>query len=348
MVSRAGAALRAARALVAVTVALCLRHRVTGLAAEAGFFGLLSLPPLVLGLAASAAWVGQSVGVSVTASLRSAVEDAVSPLLTQEAVDQVILPTLADALGRPRVDLISVGFALSVWSGSRALNVYVDTIAIMSGLGGHRGIVRTRALSLSLYVLTLVVGSVAVPIGLVGPTVVAGWLPPRLLWVLDLAWPASLVGAVVLLAALYHVATPVRSRWLRTLPGAALALGLWVLASWVLRVWLAGSIGGTSVYGPLTAAILVLIWLYFLAFAVLVGAGLNAASQQLWPTPGSDGAPAAEERAEGVEEGGPSGPVGPSRPAGPQDADERLTPAGRGPGPSGARRAPRPPGPGRS
>ena len=321
MGSSVGAAASRARALVGLTVALCLRHRVTGLAAEAGFFGLLSLPPLVLGLAASAAWVGQEVGVSVTASLRSAVQDAVSPLLTREAVDEVILPTLADALRRPRVDLISVGFALSVWSGSRALNVYVDTIAIMSGLQGHRGIVRTRVLSLSLYLLTLVVGAVAVPVGLVGPTVLAGWLPPRLLWVLDLARPAAVAGAVLLLATLYHVATPVRSRWLRTLPGAALALVLWVLASWVLRAWLGRSIGGASVYGPLTAAILVLIWLYFLAFSVLVGAGLNAASQQLWPTPGGP---------HDVDERGQRRP-----------REERVTPAGRRPGPGGARRAPR-------
>ena len=32
------------------TTAVCFRYRVTGLAAEAGFFALLSLPPLLLGL----------------------------------------------------------------------------------------------------------------------------------------------------------------------------------------------------------------------------------------------------------------------------------------------------------
>ena len=36
---------------------------------------------------------------------------------------------------------------LALWSGSRALNVFVDTITIMYGLGGHRGIVKTRVLS---------------------------------------------------------------------------------------------------------------------------------------------------------------------------------------------------------
>jgi membrane protein len=37
--------------LVARTVSSCLRYRVTGLAAEAAFFAILSLPPLVFGLA---------------------------------------------------------------------------------------------------------------------------------------------------------------------------------------------------------------------------------------------------------------------------------------------------------
>ena len=41
------------------TTAICFRYRVTGLAAEAGFFALLSLPPLVLGLVGSIGYVGK-------------------------------------------------------------------------------------------------------------------------------------------------------------------------------------------------------------------------------------------------------------------------------------------------
>ena len=44
------------------TIRICLRYRVTGLAAEAGFFALLSLPPLVLGLVGGVGFVGQWVG----------------------------------------------------------------------------------------------------------------------------------------------------------------------------------------------------------------------------------------------------------------------------------------------
>ena len=73
------------------------------------------------------------------------------------------------------------------------------------------------------------------------------------------------------------MATPVRTPWRRDLPGAALALMIWYLASLALRWVIAASVGGPSIYGPLATPILVLIWLYFLAIAVLIGAALNAA-----------------------------------------------------------------------
>src|SRR5690348_17634661 len=43
--------------LIVSTVAICMRNRVTGLAAEAAFFALLSLPPLIFALAGSIGYV---------------------------------------------------------------------------------------------------------------------------------------------------------------------------------------------------------------------------------------------------------------------------------------------------
>ena len=272
--------------LVKGTVGICMRYRVTGLAAEAGFFALLSLPPLVLGLAGTAAWVGSELGTGAAGQLEQGLREEVAPFLTNEVVDSVLIPTLTDAIDGPRYDLISIGFLLSLWSGSRALNVYVDTIAIMYGLGGHRGIVRTRALSFSLYLLTLALGALTIPLVLVGPTLLGRVVPGSLYTLTDLLyWPVVTVGGVALLATLYHVSTPVRTAWKRDLPGAGLALLIWVLASYVLRAVIGASVGGTSIYGPLATPIVVLLWLYLVAVAVLIGAGLNAAIDRLWPDP---------------------------------------------------------------
>src|SRR3954466_8349356 len=112
--------------------------------------------------------------------VRTAVIDLSQRALTESAVNRIIVPTINEVLQGGRFDVISLGFVLALWSGSRALNVFVDTITIMHGLGGHRGIIKTRALSFLLYVLAMVLGVFMVPLVVAGPGLVENWLPERL------------------------------------------------------------------------------------------------------------------------------------------------------------------------
>jgi membrane protein len=266
------------RRLVVMTVSSCLRYRVTGLAAEAAFFAVLSVPPLVFGLAGGIGYVTGRFDPGQVEQMRDAVLDFSGRLLTERAVDKVIEPTLNDVLKGGRFDIISLGFVLALWSGSRALNVFIDTITVMHGLGGHRGIIRTRALSFVLYVLALVSGIAALPLMLAGPKLVRDALPDRLDLLLHFYWPVVGVICICFLATLYHVSVPVRTRWRFNLPGAVFSLVAWIVGSyllrWVLTVTAADS---RSIYGPLAAPIAVLLWLYLVAIAVLIGAAVNAA-----------------------------------------------------------------------
>lgn len=269
--------------LVLETVRACLRYRVTGLASEAAFFMLLSLPPLVLGLFGGVGYVGRWLGTATVAELTAGIREYAAQFLTQESITQVLLPTVDDVFRGGRFELVSIGFLLALWAGSRALNVFVDTISIMYGQSGVRGIVRTRALSFTLYLVALLSGVLIIPLVLIGPTVLDGWLPARTRFLGALYWPVVVVAAVAALTTLFHISTPQRARWWRDVPGAVLALVIWVLASFVVRGSVGASLDGTSIYGPLSAPIVVLIWLYAMAIAVLVGAGLNAATRVLWP-----------------------------------------------------------------
>lgn len=142
---------------------------------------------------------------------------------------------------------------------------------------------RTRALSFTLYLLSLLLGVVVIPLVLIGPTWLGQILPAQVDFLRWLYWPVVTVLAVMSLTTLFHVSTPRRSPWLRDLPGAALTLVMWALASFFVRVTIAKSLNGTSIYGPLSAPIVLLIWLYALAIAVLIGAAFNAAIRNLWP-----------------------------------------------------------------
>ena len=270
--------------LVVSTVGTCYRNRVTGLAAEAAFFALLSLPPLIFALVGSIGYVFESFSEARTAEIRVAVVEASSRVLTDDTVSSIIEPTLNDVFRGGRYDVISIGFVLALWSGSRALNVFVETIMIMYGLGGQRGLVKTRVLSFVLYVLGLVTGVVTIPLVVAGPTLVESLVPERFDFVNGLYWPSVVVLSICFLATLYHASVPVRTSWRYNLPGATLTLFFWVFGSFLLRWVLTATAGeSTSIYGPLAAPIAVLLWLYLLSIAVLIGAAVNAAFDRVWP-----------------------------------------------------------------
>ena len=280
--SRVPRALGFAR-LVMQTVRVCLRYRVTGLASEAAFFMLLSLPPLVLGLFGGMGYAARWLGDDTVNRVIGQIEDFASQFLTESSLTQILVPTIDDVLRHGRADLVSVGFLLSLWSGSRALNVFIDTISIMYGQSGERGIIRTRLLSLTMYALSLIIAAIVLPLVLAGPEYVKEWLPSNVSFLTGLYWPVVGIGSLIGLSGLYHIATPKRSPWLRDIPGAVVAFLLLWLVSFVVRRTLEASLGGSSIYGPLTTPIVLLIWLYFIAIVVLIGAAFNAATRELWP-----------------------------------------------------------------
>ncbi len=270
--------------LVVTTFGSCMRYRVTGLAAEAAFFAILSVPPLVFAMAGMIGYVSGQFAPADVEQVRQAVIDLSSRFLTEEAVGSVIEPTIDDVLDSRRFDVISLGFILSLWAGSRALNVFVDTITIMHGLGGHRGIVKTRALSFVLYILAIITGVLTLPLVVAGPSLVRRILPANGEFLVQFYWPTVIVLSVCFLATLYHVSVPVRTNWSFNLPGATFALASWILGSFLLRWILTETAADSkSIYGPLASPIAVLLWLYLLSLAVLIGAAVNAAFDTVFP-----------------------------------------------------------------
>jgi membrane protein len=276
-----------ARALWRVTgstVETCLKYRVTGLAGEAAFFAILSLPPLIFAMAGSVGYVFNEFSADQVQQVRHSILDMAGRALTPETVDSIIKPTLNEVLRGGRYDVISLGFILALWSGSRALSVFVDTITIMYGLDGRRGIIQTRALAFLLYVLGMITGVITIPLVVAGPHLVDDVLTGRWHWLTGLYWPIVIVLSICFLTTLYHVSVPVRTSWTYNVPGAIFTMFCWIVGSALLRFVLVETAeGSTSIYGPLAAPIAILTWLYVLSIAVLIGAAINAAFDQVWP-----------------------------------------------------------------
>ncbi|MFF5128758.1 YihY/virulence factor BrkB family protein [Streptomyces syringium] len=275
---------RMAWLLLKDTVNSCVEYRVTGLAAEAAFFTLLSLPPLLLGLLGLLGYLDAWTGTKTIESIQNNILNASATVLSDKGVNEIARPLLQDVTKRGRPDIISVGFAIALWSGSRAVNVFVDTITIMYGLEGKRGIVKTRLLAFLLYIVALLIGAVVLPLMVAGPDAVLDIVPWSADVVRALYWPVVTLLSVVFLTTLYHVSVPVRSPWQEDIPGALVALAMWVLGSFLLRIYLTHTVEGPTIYGSLAAPVAVLLWIGVSAFAVLVGAAVNAAIDRVWPS----------------------------------------------------------------
>ncbi|MFF1793839.1 YihY/virulence factor BrkB family protein, partial [Kitasatospora sp. NPDC058263] len=200
-------------ALVRDTTNTCVEYRVTGLAAEAAFFTLLSIPPLLLCLAGTLGYLDDLLGAGTIDKLKQDILKASGTVLSDSSIQDVVIPLLDEVFKHTRPDLVSIGFLLSLWSGSRALYIFIDTITVMYGLDGKRGIVKTRLMSLGLYLGALVIGSLVLPLLLVGPGLVQNTVQDLATVVNALYWPVAILLLIVFLTTLYHLAVPVSTPW---------------------------------------------------------------------------------------------------------------------------------------
>jgi membrane protein len=272
------------------TVVKGWHDRVLGLSAEAAFWQLLSLPSLFLALVATLGYVSSWFGLDTVDRTEQELESTLSRAFSPQVVDQVIHPMLHEVLHGGRADIISIGFVLALWAGSSATATFVNTITIAYGMRDLRGPVRSRLLALWLFLGSVLLGVVLLPLLVLGPTLLARIFPDSIqstasAIIHDGYYPVVVVLLLLGLTTLYHLAPPRRLRWHRGVPGALLALLVFLGGSVALRSYISFVLAHNHAYGTLAAPIAALLFFFVLALGVLLGAEFNAAIEQLSPTP---------------------------------------------------------------
>lgn len=260
------------------TLAVAQETRLPGLAAEASFWGLFALPWLVLGLVAGISRFEGVIGVAVVERLRDEILGVADRVLTGAAIEDLLVPLLDEVLVQGRTTLGVIGVLAAIWAGSRVIGTLVDGMTIVYRREGLRGYVKTRLVSLGMYVGGLLGLIVAIPLIVAGPTFLARVLPgTRGVVTTVLLVGLEIATVLVLVVSLYHWAVPHRTRWVADIPGALIAMGLWVVFSFALRWYFAWLFREGSVYGVISAPIAVMLWAYVTSLALLLGAAFNGA-----------------------------------------------------------------------
>jgi membrane protein len=259
--------------------------------AAAAFWQTLSLPPLLLGLFGVLSYVGDIFGPDTISAVQNRVVELVGGVFSEQAVQDIIAPTVAQVLTTARAEVVSIGFVISLWSGSSAMSSFVDAITRAHEQYLLRNPLWQRLLALLLYVVGLLTGIVALPLVALGPTQPARFLPDAwqpairpLFNVLVSPWVIGLV-LVLALTTLYKVALPLKPPWWRGLPGALLAAVVFLVCATGLRWYLNWLTGTGYTYGALAAPIAFLLGTFFIGMGIVLGAHFNASIQALWPVP---------------------------------------------------------------
>ena len=256
--------------------------------AEAAFWQTLSLPPLLLGLLGSLGFIGDWFGQGVVTAVRDQILGFSEKVFSGDVVTRIIEPTVNDILFIGKGEIVSVGFLISLWAGSSAMSSFVDAITVAHDQYGVRNEVWQRIFALLLYMASLVLLVIGLPLIAIGPDLLpeffpADWQPTVASWVSSLYYPTVGVLLVLALATLYKLALPRKLPWHRGLPGAVLAMVIFLLASVGLRLYIGWITTTGYTYGALATPIAFLLFTFFIGMAVVGGAYFNSAIQELWP-----------------------------------------------------------------
>jgi membrane protein len=204
-----------------------------------------------------------------------------SPLITG------LLESTLNDISRGRGGLkILLSLAVALWAASSGTLAYGRILTDVGGWKETRSWWWRRLLAI---ILTLIFGilslaalllvlygreigeAVADQIGQ-GPVFIAVWHL--------LKWPIALVFVLLSYDLVYNFAPGPRSKLHWGTPGACIAIALWIVVSFGLRVYLA-AFPPSSAYGSISAVILLMLWFWFTAFSILVGGLVNVEIEPL-------------------------------------------------------------------
>lgn len=259
-----------------------------GLSSQAAFWCALSTAPMLLSLLGLAELIAPLFGPDTLTMLHSQIDRFLRSVFNPEVANNLVGNTVNTILHAGRGDVISVGLVVSLWAGSSAISAFIEAITIAYRQHEFRPAALERLFALGVYLIALVFGIILLPLLAIGPQDLIRLLPAR--WqgtgttIVSISYyPVTAALLIVLLATLYKVAPKHKHPWRRGLPGALLAAGVFLVASFGLRLYLSYVYAHGLTYGALATPITFLLFYYFASMAIILGAQFNNALLEHYP-----------------------------------------------------------------
>jgi len=255
------------------------RKHLALVAAGLAYYFLMSLVPALLVLAAAVGYLPFKDAMHRATSL-------MAHIVPPQGLD--LMEQELAAMSQHRTGLLSLGVIATLWLTSLAVKGIIAGLDIVYEVHTLRALWINRILAFGLTLGVGVLLLLAVALMVAGPlleSVLLALVPLQSLWIN--AWPYIqwILAAAFIFSAielLYVLAPNVPFAQRVTIPGALVAAASWLVLSWGLGLYFQhfGGLKLDLVYGILAAPIALLIWLYWGAAVILIGAEINVNLQE--------------------------------------------------------------------
>lgn len=251
--------------------------RILDQSAKLSFYFLLSLFPLLIFLIALLGLLLQSGPVpqdTLHKYLAAVVPGSASGLIDR---------TLEEIARAPVAGKLSLSLLFALWTASKGMAAIIEALNIAYKVEESRSWWKKYLVALELTIISLVLTAAALLLMIYGgrlskmiqsnfgfSSFIAG------MWKI-LQWPLLLAFVLAAFNILYLYAPNIKHRrWHWLMPGTAVGVALWVMASFGFKLYLSLFDRFTVTYGSIGTVIILLLWLYLSGTAILIGGEVNS------------------------------------------------------------------------
>jgi membrane protein len=253
---------------------------VLGLAAQMAYYFLFALAPAIVCVIAVASYLPPGF-------LQNAIQ-SLSGFAPPDVV-QILREQLTQISQGQHGGLLTFGLLLAIWSSSAAMVSIITSLNKAYDLEEARPWWKVRLTAILLTVGVALFVVLAFAFVMMGPSLIQQLaaqvgLGPMFATVWDYArWPVALALIALGIGLVYYFAPDAEQDWEWITPGAVLATVLWLVASVGFKIYVANFGNYNESYGSLGGVIVLMLWFYISALAVLVGAEMNAEIEHASP-----------------------------------------------------------------
>lgn len=258
-------------------------------AGNMAFLGMLAIFPFLIFLLSLAGFLGQ------TGAGREAIAVLIENLPPEVA--GAIIGPIETIVANTRGDLLTGSILFALWTSITGVEAARKAVIEAYGSWEYARALWLRHLqNLGLVVLAALIVIVAMSLVVLLPAILRAvqavtYLPPAIIETASLArWIISPLAIFLALLGLYRIFAPkIPAQRRYYVPGALLAVIIWMVVAHGLSVYLAFANRYDAFYGSLAGVVITLLFLFIVSLGFILGAHLNAAYSRARGIMDSDG-----------------------------------------------------------